>query len=52
VNEVAMLVSAIRRLELSATVFVRHTDEDASGVGVDRHQVFSQDTPTPTGEGS
>lgn len=31
VNEVAMLVSAIRRLELSATVFVRH-DNDADGV--------------------
>lgn len=30
VNEVAMLVSAIRRLELSATVFVRHVDYDAS----------------------
>jgi hypothetical protein len=26
VNEVAMLVSAIRRLELAATVFVRHED--------------------------
>lgn len=33
VNEVAMLVSAIRRLELAATVFVRHTDENAHGVG-------------------
>lgn len=30
VNEVAMLVSAIRRLELAATVFVRH-EHDASG---------------------
>jgi hypothetical protein len=29
VNEVAMLVSAIRRLELAATVFVRHANDDA-----------------------
>lgn len=29
VNEVAMLVSAIRRLELAATVFVRHEGDDA-----------------------
>jgi len=32
VNEVAMLVSAIRRLELAATVFVRQADEDAPGL--------------------
>lgn len=32
INEVAMLVSAMRRLELAATVFVRH-EPDTSGVG-------------------
>lgn len=47
VNEVAMLVSAIRRLELAATVFVRHGD-DADGVGMLRHQTVSPaDTDDP-----
>ena len=54
VNEVAMLVSAIRRLELSATVFVRH-EEPAStcdaGVAADGPKVCGHCQQPREGDG-